>query len=135
VKSPHNFQSRNPRVRMYSLQIRLFYFEETCMIAIDYESYLIGDGAVFPKPVCLSWYDGKNTGLLNREESKEFLSEHLNNVEIIAHNAVFECGVTITHYPELDEQVFDALDNGMIYCTKVNEALWNNQREKQLNKL
>lgn len=105
------------------------------MIAIDYETYLIGEPFIFPKPVCLSWYDGEKTGLLDKVEAQQYLSEHLNKSLIIAHNAVFECGVTITHYPELAEQVFDALDAGKIYCTKINEALWNIQREKQINKL
>ena len=104
------------------------------IIAIDYETYLIGNGAVFPKPVCLSHYDGSKTGLLVGNDQRDFLSEHLNNSLIIAHNAVFECGVTITHFPELANAVFDALDNGLIYCTKINEALWNVQREKALMK-
>lgn len=105
------------------------------IIAIDYETHLIGNGAVFPKPVCLSWYDGTSTGLLNAKEAEGFLYRHLIDSTIIAHNAVFECGVTITHYPDLANQVFDALDNGRIYCTKINEALWNVQREKALMKL
>lgn len=105
------------------------------VISIDYETYLIGNESVFPKPVCLSYYDGQETGLLNRAEARDYLASHLNKDMIIAHNAVFECGVTVTHYPELAEQVFDALDNGLIYCTKINEALWNIQREKQINRL
>lgn len=103
--------------------------------AIDFESYLISDGNIFPKPVCLSWYDGENAGLLNREEAREFLSQTIGKNVTIAHNAVFECGVIIKHYPELAEQVFDALDNGLIYCTKINEALWNVQREKSIHNL
>jgi hypothetical protein len=105
------------------------------LISIDYETYLIGNGSVFPKPICLSHYDGKDTGLLNQTQGYHFLSEYLNKELIIAHNAVFECGVTVTHYPDLADLVFDALDNGLIYCTKINEALWNTQREKQKNKL
>lgn len=101
-------------------------------ISFDFETYLIGDGGIFPKPVCLSWYDGKETGLLNREEGREWLSRHLNKDLLIAHNAVFECGVIIHHYPELTNMVFDALDNNLIYCTKISEALWNIQREKAL---
>lgn len=104
-------------------------------ISIDYETFLIGNDAIFPKPVCLSWYDGKDTGLLDKYETLGFLKKHLNNDLIIAHNAVFECGVTVTHYPELRELVFDALDNGLIYCTKINESLWNIQRERQINRL
>lgn len=104
-------------------------------ISIDYETYLIGNGAVFPKPVCLSHYDGKETGLLVGSDQRDFLDEHLNQSLIIAHNAVFECGVTISHFPELSEKLFDALDSGLIYCTKINEALWNIQREKAIMKL
>lgn len=105
------------------------------MISLDYETHLIGNDSIFPKPVCLSWYDGSDTGLLDKKETESYLSGHLNNDLIVAHNAVFECGVTVTHYPDLAPQVFDALDNGLIYCTKINEALWNIQREKRLYKL
>jgi DNA polymerase I-like protein with 3'-5' exonuclease and polymerase domains len=105
------------------------------MKAIDYESYLIGNGSIFPKPVCLSAYDGSQTFLFNRADTEAYLKENINKHLIVAHNAVFECGVTVTHYPQLAEQVFEALDNGLIYCTKINEALWNVQREKPLNKL
>lgn len=105
------------------------------MISIDFETHLIGNKAIFPKPVCLSWYDGKETGLLNRKETVDFLSRIINKTLVVAHNAVFECGVIVTHYPELAEQVFNALDQGLFYCTKVNESLWNIQREKALHKL
>ncbi len=104
------------------------------MISLDYETHLIGNESIFPKPVCLSWYDGKDTGLLDRGQTGDYLHEILTNPTeiIVAHNAVFECGVTITHFPDLTNMVFDALDTGKIYCTKVNEALWNIQREKTI---
>lgn len=105
------------------------------LISCDYETHLIGNEAVFPKPVCLSAFDNKDTFLFDRKDSEQFLANHLNKNLIIAHNAVFECGVTVTHYPELAPQVFDALDNGLIYCTKINEQLWNVQREKPIRKL
>ena len=105
------------------------------MISLDYETHLIGNESVFPKPVCLSHYDGHETGLLNRADAQDFLAKVLNKEVLIAHNAVFECGVTVTHFPELADKVFDALDNGLIYCTKINEALWNIQREKPNNRL
>lgn len=101
-------------------------------IAIDFETYLIGDGNIFPAPVCLSTYDGKSTQLLNSVDARKWLAKHLNVDTLIAHNSVFECGVILTHYPELANLVFDALDNDLIYCTKINESLWNIQREKAL---
>lgn len=105
------------------------------MIAIDFETYLISNESVFPKPVCLSSYDGSEAFLFNREDSLDFLKSHVNKTLLIAHNAVFECGVIVTHYPELAELVFNALDSGLIHCTKINESLWNVQREKQLHGL
>lgn len=105
------------------------------IISCDYETHLIGNGQVFPKPVCLSAYNGSEASLFDRKESEQYLAQHLNKSLIIAHNAVFECGVTVTHYPELADHVFDALDNNLIYCTKINESLWNIQREKQLHGL
>lgn len=101
-------------------------------IAIDFETYLIGDDSIFPAPVCLSTYDGTNTQLLDKHEARIWLSEHLNKDTLIAHNAVFECGVIIKHYPELTNMILDALDNDLIYCTKISESLWNIQREKAL---
>lgn len=101
-------------------------------IAIDFETYLIGDESIFPAPVCLSTYDGKDAQLLDKHEARIWLSEHLNKDTLIAHNAVFECGVIIKHYPELTDAVLDALDNDLIYCTKISESLWNIQREKAL---
>lgn len=101
-------------------------------IAIDFETYLIGDGSIFPAPVCLSTYDGAQANLFDKHEARVWLADHLNKDTLIAHNAVFECGVIIHHYPELTNMVLDALDNDLIYCTKINESLWNIQREKAL---
>ncbi len=101
-------------------------------ISLDFETYLIGDGSIFPAPVCLSTYDGTNTQLLDKHEARVWLAQHLNKDNLIAHNAVFECGVIITHYPELADLVFEALNNGLMHCTKINESLWNIQREKAL---
>lgn len=104
-------------------------------ISGDYETYLIGNEAVFPAPVCLSTYDGTNAYLWDKHEAEQELKKILNKELFIAHNAVFECGVTVTHYPDLAELVFDALDNGLIYCTKINEQIWNTQRQKQNKQL
>jgi DNA polymerase I-like protein with 3'-5' exonuclease and polymerase domains len=106
------------------------------MISIDYESLLISNDNIFPKPVCLSYFDGKTEGIFDKKIAEEFLGACFRDKElIIAHNAVFECGVTVTHFPDLASQVFDALDAGLIYCTRTNEALWNIQREKKIHKL
>jgi len=103
-------------------------------IACDFETHLIGPGALFPKPVCLSAYDGENTFLYRGKEMQEHLTKWLKNDTIIAHNAVFECGVIIHHFPELTELVFQALEEGRIICTKIRENLIDLLREKPTNR-
>lgn len=104
------------------------------LIAIDFETHLISKEYIFPKPVCLSSYDGENTQLLRKDEIPTYLHKILEADTIIAHNAVFECGVIIHHYPELTDKVFDALADGRIVCTKINEKLIDILREKPLNR-
>lgn len=104
------------------------------LIAIDFETYLIDKDNIFPKPVCLSSYDGENALLHRKDEMVKFLDYALNAHTIIAHNAVFECGVILKHFPELTEKLLDALDSGRIICTKINEKLLDILREKPINK-
>lgn len=102
-------------------------------IAIDFETFLIDENNIYPKPVCISSYDGKDTGLYNKHDIGEYLGKVLNADLVIAHNASFECGVIYRFFPELREPLFDALDEGRIYCTKVAEQLINISREKGLH--
>lgn len=111
------------------------------LIAIDYETWLIGGdrhpqpNTPFPKPICLSYYDGQTEGLLAEDEIEAFLTVVLESKTIIAHNAVFEWGVTLTWYPNLAPLVFKALRESRLICTKIIEELQNNKRKKPWNKL
>lgn len=104
------------------------------MRAIDFETYLIGDKSIFPKPICLSSYNGTEAFLFRKDEMYEHLKQILPEETIIAHNAVFECGVIITHFSDLKDLVFKALNEGRIICTKINEQLYDILREKSIGK-
>ena len=104
-------------------------------IAIDFETYLIGKDAIFPRPVCLSSYDGHQALLHRKEGMAAFLADRLKKDTLIAHNAVFECGVIVHHFPELTLALFTALDEGRIYCTKIAEQLNNVLRKSQIKSL
>lgn len=105
------------------------------LISLDFETHLISKEQIFPKPVCLSSYDGAEAFLyVGYKEIHEFLTKTLENDTIIAHNAVFECGVIIAHYPDLVNKVFKALEEGRIICTRINEKLLDILREKPLNR-
>lgn len=100
--------------------------------AIDFETYLIGPGAIFPKPVCLSAYDGTSASLTaGMDQMEEVLKNLLESTcTIIAHNATFECGVIYYHFPNLRGALFKALREKRIVCTKINEELINIVRAK-----
>lgn len=100
-------------------------------VAIDYETYLISEHQPIPKPVCLSWFDGKDTGLLVGEDIEQFLKNMLESDLIIAHNACFELLVTYKHFPNLRKLVWKSLDEKRFVCTKLTEKLDLNIRERR----
>lgn len=104
------------------------------LVAVDFETYLIDKTAIFPKPVCLSAFNGTEAFLFRGQEMFDYLDKALEEDTIIAHNAVFECGVIIKHFPSLQEKLFNALDEDRIVCTKINEELLDNGREKKVNR-
>lgn len=99
-------------------------------VAIDFETHLIGQGSIYPKPVCVSAFNGRDAFLFRAEEMEPFLTKLLKEDTIIAHNATFECGVIYHHFPLLREAMLKALDEGRIICTKINEELYNITVEK-----
>lgn len=101
------------------------------LIAIDFETHLIDENNIFPKPVCVSSFDGGSAFLFTGQENMHsFLKKSLEEDTIIAHNAVFECGVIYWHFPDLVQLMFKALEEGRIICTLINEQLDNVTREK-----
>ena len=93
------------------------------LVAIDFETHPIGADAVYPSPVCLSSYDGREALLHRNQDMEEYLEWALRGKTIVAHNATFECGVIYNHFPALKELMLKALDEGRIICTMINEQL------------
>lgn len=101
------------------------------LVAIDFETHLIDKHNIFPKPVCVSSFDGEDAFLLKgMVEMETFLASALTKNTIIAHNLVFECGVIYYHFPKLIDLMFAALNEGRLICTLINEQLDNVTREK-----
>lgn len=106
------------------------------LMSIDFETYRIGEDAYYPKPVCLSYYDGINKGLIGGGDPylTDFLEEILSKKTVIAHNASFECGVIYTWFPHLRPLLLKAIEEDRIVCTKIKEDLIDNCRENQRKK-
>ena len=103
------------------------------MLAIDFETYLINSKEPSPKPVCISWYDGKETGLVvGFHNIMKFLEKALQEPLIVAHNMKFELGVIYRWYPELISKIDEGLENDQFICTKINEELLDATRSTKV---
>jgi|DEB0MinimDraft_10_1074344.scaffolds.fasta_scaffold01596_13 DNA polymerase I-like protein with 3'-5' exonuclease and polymerase domains len=104
------------------------------IISIDFETYLISADMTIPKPVCLSYFDGTNKGLLvGMPEMEVYLRKILyQGYTIIAHNMKFEALVIYEYFPRLRKLLWNAIYKGKLYCSKIYEKLLNNIRRKQV---
>lgn len=101
------------------------------MLAIDFETYLIDKDNLAPKPVCLSYYTGKQDGLIvGFDDMEEYLSEALKVDLLVAHSFKFEGSVIYKHFPKLRSLLKAALDEKRVMCTKVTEEVLNAKRRR-----
>lgn len=110
--------------------------------AIDFETYLISDEMPIPKPVCLSYYDGKQAGLLiGAEKIEPYLQTLLSSGKmVIAQNAKFEALVIYKYFPSCREALWSAIEAGHFFCTALyqklldNLELWSAKQKGKLSK-
>lgn len=102
-------------------------------LAFDFETHLIDVQNPVPKPVCVSWYDGTSSGLETGMSAMEgFLSSALkSNKLLLAHNFNFEALVIFYYFPRLSPLLWQAMDDGRLFCTLTYERMLNNIRKKQ----
>ena len=103
------------------------------MIAIDFETDLISNESPIPSPVCLSWHNGKDSGLIiGMLRMENFLrSQFEANRAILAHNAVFETLVIHTYFPALRPLLWEHIENGGFICTQLYQQLLDNVSKKE----
>ena len=106
-------------------------------IAIDFETHLMSPEVPVPKPVCVSWCDGSSQGLLTGTSAMEgFLFQVLTKADLIlAHNWNFEALVIFKYFPKLAPLLWEAMEQGRLFCTLVYERLLNNIRKTPIHRL
>jgi len=104
------------------------------MLAIDFETHLISSEHPAPKPVCVSWYDGKNSGLFRGKDMEPFLKKALANRILVAHNMKFELSVIYAWFPDLRADLDKGLEEDRFMCTQINEKLLNCIRKIPVNR-
>lgn len=97
-------------------------------LAIDTETELFGPGNMAPRLVCLSWYDGKDSGLLPWNEVRDWLIEKLTAADstspVVLHHAAYDMAVLANQFPDLIPLIFQAYDENKITDTKIREKLY-----------
>jgi len=98
------------------------------IIAFDYETHLIAPKCLAPRPVCITYAVGDESGIAAGEyDLKQTATALVEAAEegsiLIAHNAKFDLGVMCEFDPSLLPRVFDLLESGRIHDTIIREKL------------
>ena len=105
------------------------------LVSIDFETYLISNEAPWPRPVCLSYYDGETLDLVIADDMEKKLREFLESDKfIIAHNMAFEFNVIYEHFPDLRELLLKKAKEDKLVCTLIYQQLINHTAKKALFK-
>lgn len=107
------------------------------VLGFDFETHLIGEPDIIPKPVCVSYYkpEIKDKGLIiGMKNMEEYLFKILSDKGTlkIAHNATFEILVIYKYFPNLRSLLWENIDEGLIFCTQLQQKLIDNVSKKGL---
>jgi hypothetical protein len=93
-------------------------------VAIDTETAKILPGNLCPALACISWYNGKEGGLVHARDASEFMQRLLDSGEIlIGHNIAYDVAVLCNHDSTLIPKFFKAYDEGRIRDTQIRQLL------------
>lgn len=95
------------------------------LVSLDCETHLIQPGLLAPPLVCVQWYDGTERQVLNRDPGLAWFRAAIQDQSIvwIGHNIAFDFGVLCAADPSVVPFVFQAYDQGRVYCTKLRQQL------------
>jgi len=97
------------------------------IVAFDTETHLIAPGLLTPKLVCVSvaYDDDSDVALYDRFQGTDVIELRLKDeaAHLVGHNVAYDLGVLCARRPELLPLVFEAMDAGRIWDTKVRQEL------------
>lgn len=95
------------------------------LLSWDCETFLIQPGMLAPKLVCVSYYDGKEKGLLDARDGIAFVERHLrsDDTTFIGHHVVYDFGVLCAERPDFIPLVFRAYEEGRVRDTRLRQQL------------
>lgn len=94
----------------------------------DTETALFGPGRMAPPLSCVSYKQGRDAGLLDHIESKEWLANRLKDPEIlhVGHHIAYDMAVVAAEHPELLPLIFKAYRENRVTDTMIRMMLLDN---------
>ncbi len=98
------------------------------VISIDTETPLFRPGWRAPPVVCLTYDDGTGPQILVGDDVRKFVASTLTRAleggpHVTSHNACYDFACILSTHPSLCSLIFESYEQGVIYCSKVNEKL------------
>lgn len=98
-------------------------------LALDCETIWFEPGNMAPPLICVSWYNGTESGIFHWTEAEKKLISIFKRCSkeapLVFHNAPYDLAVFANQFPSLMPMIFDALDNNAIRDTRIRERLIN----------
>lgn len=95
-------------------------------IAIDTETHLIAPGLAAPPLICLTWFDGKNRGIMKRKKARKFWRQVLrdDSVTVVNNTLHFDAASACETYgQEMTDLIFAKYEAGKMRCNVVDQRL------------
>ncbi len=91
----------------------------------DFETHLFRSGRMAPEPVCMTWAEGSDSGIVHHTEARALLLSRLLDpeVRIVGQFVAFDFGVAAAAWPDLVPAIFAAYDDDRVVDTKVREQM------------
>ncbi len=97
-------------------------------LSLDCESENFSAGNMAPHLICVSWFNGTESGIFHWKEAEKKLISIFNRCSpeapLIFHNAPYDLAVFANQFPSLLPLIFNALDKGCIRDTLIRERLY-----------
>jgi DNA polymerase-1 len=93
------------------------------LLAFDTETFLITDTDSAPKPVCCTWYDGKDRNITHPSEMRTAVIFADPNILYVGQNIAYDLVLLMRWHPHLIPDIIRALDEGRVFDTQMRERM------------
>lgn len=92
--------------------------------ALDFETERFGPGNMAPRPVCLSWAQGTESGVVHWSEARDIVEKAITgDGPVVSANMAYDMGVAASAWPDLVPKIFNAYERGVMSDVQIRQKL------------